>query len=440
MEKLPNIEIANDNFGETISKLSDLAGITVYEYLNATNDKDAKQEFLDNPDLTHPQNEYGKLDIDWIHDNLDAINYTIIDADDWRKQELCELVADLGRREYDFLAANYEYNHAATPGEKSLAAEHHRAANEALYGKPDEDTFYAILSEEISKIKVDTLSPEARQKYDDLMAKIGPIKEVPGGTYKPKAETVQRFSELVQAFYEPFLRHVPEDQESFTPEEMKNIFNEVISEEFGGENPYKAIVTSEVSNVDVRHDTREIRFPENVKAPYSNTSCKTLLVHELGTHILRAIPYLGQEIEIFTSGLPGNETFDEGIAKCVEQAIEGKYKDSGREHYINIGLATFKNKNFREVYDITSTLKELTGKKNTTTINSVQRCFRGTGELPNNKDLAYYNGSVRVWKYIEEHIDDPNLFDDLFLSGKANIEDDKQARLVYEMKTRGENW
>ena len=71
-------------------------------------------------------------------------------------------------------------------------------------------------------------------------------------------------------------------------------------------------------------------------------------------------------------------------------------------------------------------------------LTDVQRCFRGTGELPNNKDLAYYNGANQVWKYIEENIDDPELLmDHLFLSGKTIATDKSQERLVYETKVGG---
>ena len=82
-------------------------------------------------------------------------------------------------------------------------------------------------------------------------------------------------------------------------------------------------------------------------------------------------------------------------------------------------------------------MRKLLHQKSDTVINAVQRCFRGTGELPNNKDLAYYNGANHVWRYIEEHIDDPELFDNLFLAGKSIADDIDQERLVYETKVGG---
>jgi len=144
-----------------------------------------------------------------------------------------------------------------------------------------------------------------------------------------------------------------------------------------------------------------------------------------------------EKIAVENQDVDTNEEFDEGVAKAVEQAINGKYEDSGIDHYINIGLANFKGKNFREVYEIQCKLRELTGGKIEPVFNAVQRCFRGTGELPNNKDLAYYNGANRVWKHIEDHIDDIELFDQLFLSGKIDYQNKQQEQISYEARTKG---
>ena len=221
---------------------------------------------------------------------------------------------------------------------------------------------------------------------------------------------------------------------------MAEIVNEILTEELSDEPnhetmPYQAIVSSSASNASANHETRQIIFSDRKTYPHDKAAA--IIVHELGTHVLRAIPYVGQDIASFSTGFPDNETFDEGVAKCVEQALAGKYTDSGIDHYINIGLATFMGKNFREVYDIQHTINDLGGKPSKTLINSVQRCFRGTGELVNNKDLAYYNGSEMVWKYIENHIDDPELFDNLFLTGKLDIANPEHERISYEKRTKG---
>ena len=51
---------ATDEFNSLIEKVSS-ADVTVYECLNASNDKESKAQFLENPELIHPPNEYGNL-------------------------------------------------------------------------------------------------------------------------------------------------------------------------------------------------------------------------------------------------------------------------------------------------------------------------------------------------------------------------------------------
>lgn len=461
VEKYENKKQDNDNgqqwdslssipFNKAEASLSDIAGdiastdVTVYERLNASNDAAAKDEFLKNPNLTHPNNEYGNLDSNEVKDNLEALSIikTKIEQAPLSEQQkyLLQILYTDCYKKNDFLLANIEYNNASTLEKKQEAAEHHREANEALYGKADEDTFYTLLREKLATIDADSLSPEDKTKYDKLLNDIGPLKEVANSRFRPKPETVQRFGEYVREFFKGFLKHIPADQEEFTGSDMAEIVNEIITEELSDEPnsetmPYQAIVSSSASNASANHETRQIIFSD--RKTYPRNKAAAIIVHELGTHVLRAIPYVGQDIASFSTGFPNNETFDEGVAKCVEQALAGKYTDSGIDHYINIGLATFMGKNFREVYDIQHTINDLGGKSSKTLLNSVQRCFRGTGELVNNKDLAYYNGSEMVWKYIENHIDDPELFDNLFLTGKLDITNPEHERISYEKRTKG---
>ena len=430
-------------FPEMVAEIAS-TDLTVYERLNASNDKVAKEEFLANPSLVHPNNEYGYLDPVEVAKNLatlDEIDKQITQSSFSEQQRrLLATLSDDCRRKNDFLAANIEYNAATTPEKKAEAAAHHHNANEALYGKPDEATFYSLLKEKLTQVDVGSLSPEDQAKYEGLLGKIGPLKDIKAERFRPKPETVSHFAELVKEFFGGFLKHLPEDQKEFTGEDMAKITNEILSEEFSDvpsaeTSSYHAVVSPDTSNASANHEKRQIIFSDS--KTYSKSQAAGILVHELGTHVMRAIPYIEQDITAFSTGFPDNETFDEGVAKCVEQAIQGKYVDSGVDHYINIGLATFMHKNFREVYEAQSTLNDLLGKSNKTLLNGVQRCFRGTGELPNNKDLAYYNGANQVWKYIEEHIDDPELFDHLFLVGKLDITNPEQEHLSYEKRTGG---
>ena len=436
MEKTEKLEQGKSGFEAIIGEVAS-TDIIVYEQLNASNDKAAKAEFLENDELEHPRNEYGNLKIEKVVENRKKLSEIRKEAaSSWltdKEQRLLYALIEDNEKKNDFLLANYAYQTAETPEEKRLASEWHRQANEALYGKPDEGIFYALLDEKLSTIKPET--PEEEMDYQKLIKMIGDIPEIEHSRFKPKAETVSRFSEIIQDFFGGFLDHLPEDKEEYTSEEMVATINDILGEEFGGDTGYSAAIDEKAANASANHVERSIKFPEG--KIYSKAKAKALICHELGTHVMRAIPYMDHPVRAFSNELPENETFDEGVAKCVEQAINGKYEDSGIDHYINIGLANFKGKNFRDVYEIQMLLKKLTHAKTDAVLNGVQRCFRGTGELPNNKDLAYYNGSNQVWQYIEEHLDDPELMDTLFLSGKTATLKKDQERLVYETKVGG---
>ena len=443
MEELSQSPEQETSVGGIIDKINK-TNVTVYEQLNASNDKAAKAEFLENPNLTHPNNQYGNLDEQAVRKNLETLASIQQEIENsWmndKEKRLVGMILEDSWKKNEFLAANLAYNKANTPEEKAEAAEWHRNANANLYGKPDEGTFYALLGEKFAKINPEKLSDEERSIYDRLVEKANLPKGTEGGRFKPKPETIERFSGLIKDFFGNFLKHIPEDRKEFSADEAARITNEIIEEELDvNEEDYEAIIDENASNASASGGI--IRFPAD--AIYSRERLSALILHELGTHAMRAIPYQSQEIKSFATSFPGSETFDEGVAGCVEQALKGEYRDFGVEHYINIGLATFLGMNFREVYNFQMDLKKLTGEDTKKVLNNVQRCFRGTGELPNNKDLAYYNGAERVWRYIEERIGDKDytgdaeLFDSLFLSGKTDIQNAEQEALAYEMRTKG---
>lgn len=96
-------------------------------------------------------------------------------------------------------------------------------------------------------------------------------------------------------------------------------------------------------------------------------------------------------------------------------------------YYINIGLAHFCGWDFRKIYEFDeSEDKRLS-------FSRAMRCFRGTGELTNYKDLAYYTGAETVWRYIERHIDDPRLFDHLFIDFAATSIENVKKKGLYEV-------
>ena len=430
---------------EFYNNIADEADIPILTHLNSTN-PEAKTEFLSNPALERPNNEWAKLKPSLYEENIAKIEAaeSQLENDDrlsHREKLLLKIEFSYIKKKNRLALATAEYNSATTPEEQQTARIEHQKANAELYGIPDEGTFYALLKQKIDKIDVDSLSPEDRQEYDELMSMLGDLPTSTEPLYAPQQSTIDRFGEMVKIFYEPFLRHIPEDKESFTAQDATDIVNEIIHDEIGEETAWHARVKPKAGMASVGSKSKVINFPgARSKGDYTTQELEKIIVHELGTHALRGIAYEDSTIQIFrTESLPGRETFEEGIAKAVEQSLEGKFEDPDSpapSRYIMIGLANFRQTNFRQTFEIMKRLEHLTGGWSEEQLyDNLQRVYRGTGALPNNKDLAYYNGNIDAWKFIEKNIDDPNLFDRIFLSGKINSEDPEQEYLSYEMKT-----
>ena len=414
-------------------------------HLNSTN-PEAKAEFLADPTLERPRNEWAKLDAPRYEKNLSTIEKAEAELDEsqnlaFREKLLLKMQYAFSKKKNQLALATARYNAATTPEEKQKASLEHQAANVELYGVPDEDTFYALLVKKLGGINSESLSAEDRKQYDELKQKLGelPVKTKP--LYAPKQETVDNFGKMMKIFYEPFLKYIPKDQEIFTAQDAADIVNKAISNEVSEETDWHAKVAPNAGMASVSSGDKVVKFPgARSKGDYSKLELEKIIVHELGTHALRSMVCEDTNIKAFrTESFDGREVFEEGIAKAMEQSLEGKFEDPespAPSRYIMIGLANFRHTNFRETFEIMKRLEHLTGGWNEGQLyDNLQRVYRGTGVLPNNKDLAYYNGNVAAWKFIEENIDDPLLFDRIFLSGKIDSRNPEQEYLSYEMKT-----
>lgn len=424
--------------------------IDVIDMLNNTN-PDAKEEFLVDKALPKPQNSYGNMDIKRVEQNIDIIislqkELGLSELPE-KKRIMAALVLENNLKRNRFVHANYLYNHSEPDGRETVAGEHKRA-NTALYGEPDEDVFWSVLGEKLSAIPVEDLSKEDKIMYGELLEMIGPLHEVKGGIFRPQKATVDWFSYVVEQFYADFLSHISPGKQMFSIEEACTITNEIISSELEGDmaadidrglNGWKAVVIPDGAVATTNCEQKTIKFPgRRSRGAYTREELKSIIIHELGVHALRSLPYEYCEIKAFSQGLPGYEPFEEGVAKAADQAVNHRYEDFGLLHYVSIGLASLLGKNFREVYEIQCRIEHLTGgEPEGRCFDSVQRAFRGTGELPNHKDLVYYNGAVQVWKYIEEHLYDMGLMERLFLNGKSSTIDKMHERMIYEAHVGG---
>lgn len=369
------------------------------EILNNT-EPEAKPEFLEREDLRKPNNAYGRLKIEEVEEKIKQLQ-TFLGYMGQGGALSPKAAAEKALLEHEmlglrFIQANYRYLHS-TQREKARWAREHSELNAELYGLPEESVYRSLLQ--------------------DRQRKLGGAK-----LYRPEDELFRTFAAKINERMEPLMDHIPEGKEIFTVQEACDIANEILREVWhADEMGWKAVVEPNYPSASVDQTERRVKFPgKRTRGDYSREDLRAILAHELGVHVCRALPGNKAGSFALSVGLPHYESFEEGLAVAAEQAVRGRFTHPGCRHYLSIGLACFERLDFRGVFERQLELFGRDELDRSLAFDSVQRAFRGTGELLNSKDLVYFRGCELVWRYIGEHVGDADFLDSLFALGKID--------------------
>ena len=343
----------------------------------------------------------------------------------------------------DFMRTARDYNKATGDIEKAEYATRFMDLNKELYGEPDETIYRSLLQEKLDAIAMKQLSPEHGVLRNQLFSMIdyNPGLSEATDRFRPSSETVQWVQGIAETLYNGMLSHVP-DQESFSVDEIKEVFTTIITQEFGEAAKGWQVDIEPAKSINVKCTEMRVVIPEGRK-DLSWSDLRKMVVHELGIHMLRSIIGEDTDLTLLKSGLSEYYDSEEGLGVVMQQAIEGKFKEAGVDHYITAGLAYYDTKDFREIYDIqwrilalikSDISDEVIEKSKDTAYEKTMRSLRGTDNLPWFKDLAYYNGAIGVWKHLEKIKGDDLLFS-LVLLGKVDPTNIDHQRVVLETRS-----
>lgn len=416
------------------------------------NANEAKLEFLANDDLSRPNNEYEKLNSAEIENLYQNISNAILAVENDNslgeiEREMYNTQLETRIKAVKMLEAACNFRKAESLADKQKAQEEFMKNNIEVYGEPDFETFQSLLSDKITKIdalKLDEKGEKIRSEFYELIKK-DEILNQNTERFKPSNEVFHNFGEIIKYLYSKQLELIPEkdSNEKYSAKEIFEVFENILKDfEKDGFSKFN-VEWKDSGAIAVSAKDKKIFIPENRK-PVSKKELEGLVVHEIGTHYMRAQMGEAYDNQALRTGLDGYMNTEEGIARAMEMAVKGKYQEAGVQHYLTAGFAYFNSMSFREAFETNWRMGILDGKNNFSEENidkkrqiayrNTQRIFRGTDELPWFKDLSYFNGGQEIWKYIEENIDSPTLIDDFLLGGKNNLFNSDQQRQIYELK------
>jgi len=413
--------------------------------------KEQKTAFLAG-EVRNPDHTYDKLDaIDFDERiaQISAVGHDILASSELNPKfaGAYEQFIDGYEARTRLMQLAWEYNAATDEADKDRLRTEYMRLNIEMYGMPDETTYRSLLQEKLAAISQKNLTGEAATLRDELFALTGFSEggELPE-RFRPSQETIEWVQGIVEGLYGGMLAHVPEGKETFSVIETQAIFQEIIRDEFGEAAEDWKVDVESAKSINVKSTEKRIVIPDD-RGELSYAQLRGLVVHELGVHMLRAVMGEETDLEPLANGLSDYYDAEEGLGVVMEQALKGKFSEAGIDHYITAGLAYHDNKDFRDTFEIKWRLAALGSLKDddltdaacdkaqSSAYGGTMRMFRGTDELPWFKDLAYYNGAVNTWHYLEEIRGDDLRFTFVLL-GKNDPSSKAHERIVYETSSK----
>jgi hypothetical protein len=350
---------------------------------------------------------------------------------------------------------------AQTDEERQEAKQAFKKLNSELYGDPEPE----VASLMVKEIADDTAEVEdqgvarIRSEFLNLLPESLLDLDRHTASLKPSGEAKDFVANFVDYMHGPLLRHVEKAVVRLSEEKQINknklkvgaediaaIFQTIIDEEFP-ESGWKAVLRK-ANAINVVASTKEVIVPED-RRPVTPEQLRGLVVHELGVHMLRSIIGEGSDLIPQRFGFAGVGEAEEGLAKISESAIVEDTSRTGYQHYLTATLLN-QGYDFRNAFEVMWRYKVLDAyldkpvdeinedyinKQKKTAFKFMFRSVRGTNELPWHVPLNYFNGTHKIWEYIEEHKDSPEMVTLLFL-GKIDPTKPNHVRGALDARSR----
>ena len=223
-----------------------------------------------------------------------------------------------------------DYNHATNQADKEALKAEYARYNKEVYGEPDEPTYRSLLAKRLSAIDARELTEEQqgiREELGELLEGVD-VRDNGVRAFEPSQETVDWMHDIVMHLYGPWLRHIPENQTSFTRDEVKTVFQSIIDNEFGEAAEGWEAVILKATSINVRALEKQVRIPETLP-DVKLAHLKRLIVHEFGAHMIHAVVGSETNHAPLQYGTASYSTPEEGLGVVNEDALEGKFINHG---------------------------------------------------------------------------------------------------------------
>jgi len=391
-----------------------LGAFQAYEYLDGNKQyREAERHKFLNSDDGNPSLDYPKIDVERLSSDETQLLQL---KEDIIREETNEIVKQVYRWRLNEKIAELRMLKAVASGDMHKFQRY----SEFVYGKPSPEIFAFTIHNlrEIATSQLTSDDPNIKNVAQELIDLLPADLPTTANYQLPQESDItivrkQTLKELGNLLNLDVATGTEGKQ--YTADEIRDIFQASL-ESLQAEGWSVVVDTSSKSGISVDQEHKEIKIPESRKLVF--TKLRSLVAHEVGTHIARRLNGERSKLHLLGLGLDRYEKGEEGVATMREQVLGDSIEDfAGLDGHLAISLAIGvdgKPRDFREVYTIMEKyfyLNALSAGKiseealksaQTSAWNRTVRTFRGTDCKTKGvcftKDIVYREGNIGVWK------------------------------------------
>jgi hypothetical protein len=303
-------------------------------------------------------------------------------------------------------------------------------ASVELYGAPDEQEFQYLLHEKIHEFTGYASQPGVdHSRIQNVLSVLSPrISETDGSKNKEHANLHEAAKQLTDAMHEKFrdVLAVFDDldpSDDLTPEKVAKLYEKgrnILASQDDTWNTWSVVLGNTVA-MSAEAETKEITVGKK-HDPMKPAKAIQLFCHEVLVHAQRAVNGRKSGDRMLEHGLPGSLDAEEGLAVFIEYGLSGEVPAVRTDRHVDFGLALGlsggKPLTRRELHQLYVDRSVVRKQANGTSVDLekiaasgwryVNRIYRGSLENDvisvNTKDLAYYNGFLKIGNYVANEL------------------------------------
>lgn len=421
-EEIPK-PIGNKIDEKWYDRFSKVASFQPYEYLSTEPlAREKQKELFLRGQAINPEFNLHKIDpgdLDLKADLLFALKRDII------QNEADKIVAQAYRwRINEKIAELFLLKSAATGDMRKF-----KRWSEFIYGKPSKDVFDYTIGRIRLKIDAGLKSEnlEIQEAAQNLLDVLGGPMSISGSLTTPTEEEASFARKITKDEFKDIINIAEVDpKKKFNSQEIKEYFEKSL--EVLNLSGWKVEIETGGTSINVGHEDKSIKIPE--ARTLTARSISKLILHEIGTHIVRRENGERSRLMLLGLGLDRYLKGEEGIATMREQVSGGGPEDfAGFNGHLAIGLVygyAGKPLDFRGTYEVLEKYFLLNSLLNGEGLekskisasnnawNNTLRVFWGadckTPGVCFTQDIVYREGNIGVWGVIRENPDEMHRF------------------------------